>query len=142
MLPAWEPIQETVKRFLEAGFSASAALASMLVAVNGAAGDARAGIASRAFERILQCVLATMDKHPLGFARLLPPFLTFYGHTALMAMDAAALASMRAKARVLLTRFLARALLCPYYRQDWVDAQAGGVLRASTKHACRLCSSI
>ena len=98
----------------------------------GAATEKHWNAAGRAFERILQCVLATMDRHPLGFARLLPPFLTFYGHTALVAVDAAALASMRAKARVLLTRFLARALLCPYYRQDWLDAQAGaGPLSAS-----------
>ena len=47
LLPTWEPIRDTVTRFLEAGFSASSALAGMLAAGDGAAGDTRASIASR-----------------------------------------------------------------------------------------------
>ena len=42
-----------------------------------------------------------------------------YGHTAIIAMDAAALRRVRGKTRVQLTRFLARALLCPFFSQDW-----------------------
>jgi hypothetical protein len=87
--------------------------------------NARAEIAARAFERMLQCVLATLDRHPLHFAAFLPAFLRLYGHAALMAMSASSLQRMRAKTRVLLTRFISRALLCPMYTRPWLDAQRG-----------------
>ncbi len=41
-------------------------------------------------------------------------------------MDGAALRAVRGKTRVLLTRFLARALLCPIYSQDWLDSRPKG----------------
>ena len=43
-------------------------------------------------------------------------------------MDGAALRAVRGKTRVLLTRFLARALLCPIYSQDWLDGRPKGDL--------------
>ncbi len=43
-------------------------------------------------------------------------------------MDGAALRAVRGKTRVLLTRFLARALLCPIYSQDWLDSRPKGDL--------------
>ena len=51
-----------------------------------------------------------------------------YGHTAIIAMDAGALRRVRGKTRVLLTRFLARALLCPIFSQEWVDRRLKGTL--------------
>ena len=54
-------------------------------------------------------------------------------------MDAGALRRVRGKTRVLLTRFLARALLCPVYTPEWLDARPKGVLCAGshlfTEHA-------
>ncbi len=56
--------------------------------------------------------------------------LTRYGHTAIIAMDAAALRRVRGKTRVLLTRFLARALLCPIFSQEWAERpQKGGIIQ-------------
>lgn len=52
--------------------------------------------------------------------------LNRYGHTAIIAMDAAALRRVRSKTRVLLTRFLARALLCPIFSQEWIDNRSKG----------------
>lgn len=89
-----------------------------------AADGERAAVAAKSFERALQCVLAALDKQPIAFARFLPVFLSFYGHAALVALDAAALQHVRAKTRVLLTRFLARVLLCPYYTRAWLNGRA------------------
>lgn len=83
----------------------------------------RVATAAKSFERALQCVLAALDKQPVGFARFLPAFLAFYGHAALVALDAAALQHVRPKTRVLLTRFLARVLLCPYYTRSWLEGR-------------------
>ena len=83
----------------------------------------RVATAAKSFERALQCVLAALNKQPVGFARFLPAFLAFYGHAALVALDAAALQHVRPKTRVLLTRFLARVLLCPYYTRSWLEGR-------------------
>lgn len=45
-----------------------------------------------------------------------PYFLKLFVDAALLQLDARALRCMRPKRRVLLVRFLAKALLCPYYR--------------------------
>ncbi len=71
---------------------------------------------TKCFERMLQCVMAALDRDPLDFAQYLPFFLTLYVNDSLLAMDAVTVHRIRAKRRVLVTRFLARALLCPYYR--------------------------
>ena len=41
----------------------------------GPQGDKRAALCSVAFERVGQCVLATLDKQPVEFAASLPQFL-------------------------------------------------------------------
>lgn len=46
----------------------------------------------------------------------MPYFLKLFVDAALLQLDAPSLRSMRPKRRVLLVRFLAKALLCPYYR--------------------------
>ncbi len=135
--------------------------------------DGQNAIAAKAFERMLQCVIAAMDRyrlqptkkpaiassacqivvsgvstqswhsffalaccgmmsvndtrvcfrHVLSFAAFLPAFLTLYGHAALSAMSAAELQRVRPKTRVLLVRFISRALLCPVYSQAWLDSR-------------------
>jgi hypothetical protein len=50
------------------------------------------------------------------FAEYVPYFLKLFVDAALLQLDAATLRAMRPKRRVLLVRFLAKALLCPYYR--------------------------
>jgi len=49
-------------------------------------------------------------------AEYVPYFLKLFVDAALLQLDAATLRAMRPKRRVLLVRFLAKALLCPYYR--------------------------
>jgi hypothetical protein len=74
-----------------------------------------------------------------SYSNLNAALLRRYGHTAIVAMDASALRRVRGKTRVLLTRFLARALLCPVYTREWLDARPKGVLHAIislfTEHA-------
>ncbi|BDA43024.1 Importin-11 [Coccomyxa sp. Obi] len=127
LLPDWDALLPEVTQFLEALHQASAATVTMLVPdlspTGGPAGRERAATAAKSFERALQCVLAALDKQPLGFARFLPAFLAFYGHAALVALDATALQHVRPKTRVLLTRFLARVLLCPYYTSSWLEGR-------------------
>ena len=84
--------------------------------------------ASQAYERMIQCVMTALDRNPLDFAACIPHFLTLYCDTALVTMDAATVHSIRAKRRVLLTRFLARALLSPFYRQEWLLSPVPGSL--------------
>lgn len=55
--------------------------------------------------------------------------------SALIGLDAATVRAMRPKRRVLLVRFISKALLNPYYRQEWVESplprESGtGLLRA------------
>ena len=83
-------------------------------------------IAAKAIERMIQVVMAALDRSPLEFAAYLPFFLELYCTNALVGMDAVAVHRIRAKRRVLLTRFLARALLCPYYRPEWTNQDLSG----------------
>lgn len=46
----------------------------------------------------------------------MPYFLKLFVDAALLQLDAPSLRGMRPKRRVLLVRFLAKAMLCPYYR--------------------------
>ena len=93
--------------------------------------------ASRAFERMIQCVMTALDRNPLDFAACLPHFLKLYCETALVSMDAATVHSIRAKRRVLLTRFLARALLSPFYRHEWLHSPVPGMSLMSEVHLKR-----
>jgi hypothetical protein len=73
-------------------------------------------LGGRIHERICKCIIAHLDSHPLPFAEYVPYFLKLFVNAALLQLDAATLRGMRPKRRVLLVRFLAKALLCPYYR--------------------------
>ena len=61
-----------------------------------------------------------LDRNPVEFAAFLPPFLSLYSTNALTAPDAAGVYALPAKRRVLLTTFLARALVCPHYEPDMI----------------------
>lgn len=52
---------------------------------------------------------------------------------ALVEQDAAAVRAMRPKLRVLLVRFIAKCLLNPFYRPEWVEAPCPG---ACENHVC------
>ena len=69
---------------------------------------------------MLQCVIMALDRNPVEFAAFLPPFLALYSTNALTAPDAAGVYALPAKRRVLLTTFLARALVCPHYEPDMI----------------------
>ena len=69
---------------------------------------------------MLQCVIMALDRNPVEFAAFLPPFLSLYSTNALTAPDAAGVYALPAKRRVLLTTFLARALVCPHYEPDMI----------------------
>ena len=59
-------------------------------------------------------------------AEYVPYFLKLFVDAALLQLDAATLRAMRPKRRVLLVRFLAKALLCPYYRCERTSGRGGG----------------
>ena len=59
-----------------------------------------------------------LDRNPVEFAAFLPPFLALYSTNALTAPDAAGVNALPAKRRVLLTTFLARALVSAHYEPD------------------------
>ena len=75
----------------------------------------RESICGRAFERMTQCLMAALDKNTTAFAAYVPFFLSLYTNNALLSLDAGQVHRMRYKRRVLVTRFLARVLLCPVY---------------------------
>lgn len=80
----------------------------------------RVSTANKARVRMLQCVIMALDRNPVEFAAFLPPFLSLYSTNALTAPDAAGVYALPAKRRVLLTTFLARALVCPHYEPDMI----------------------
>lgn len=82
---------------------------------------------------MLQCVIMALDRNPVEFAAFLPPFLSLYSTNALTAPDAAGVYALPAKRRVLLTTFLARALVCPHYEPDMIKfiKMKGGVPESS-----------
>lgn len=69
---------------------------------------------------MLQCIITALDRNPVEFAAFLPPFLALYSTNALTAPDATGVAALPAKRRVLLTTFLARALVCPHYEASMI----------------------
>ena len=86
---------------------------------------------------MLQCVIMALDRNPVEFAAFLPPFLALYSTNALTAPDAAGVYALPAKRRVLLTTFLARALVCPHYEPDMIKfIKMKGMLLISFAGTC------
>jgi len=107
------------------GAQAAAALAGILFTGPAAAAAVEAGSAgshiillSKCWERLLQIGLIAMDRHTVSFAQHIPAWASLCVNTALLGMDSAAVHSIRPKSRVLLTRFVARAMLQPFYREE------------------------
>ena len=95
------------------------------------AAAAWADLGGRVHERLAAMVTAHMAACPLPFGPLLPHFLKLFVGSALVALDAATLRAMRPKRRVWLVRFIAKALLCPYYRAEWLEVNAGYLAAAA-----------
>lgn len=73
-------------------------------------------------ERCTKCAISVLQYYPVPFAAMVPIFLNLFVENALIALDAATVRAMRAKRRVLMVRFIAKTLLCPFYRSEWVKA--------------------
>ena len=71
---------------------------------------------SKCWERLIQIALVSMDRHTIAFASHVPAWANLCVGMALLGMDANAVHSIRPKSRMLLTRFVARALIQPLYR--------------------------
>ncbi|KAL6783825.1 hypothetical protein ACKKBG_A03665 [Auxenochlorella protothecoides x Auxenochlorella symbiontica] len=104
----------------------------------------RGALLCKAWERLLQCALAGLDRHPLAFAAHVPAWATLCASTALLGLDAAAVHHIRTKSRVLLTRFTARVLIQPMYRPDFINlhAQGFGVLTSAYDRSQRYLPSL
>ncbi|GAX82609.1 hypothetical protein CEUSTIGMA_g10035.t1 [Chlamydomonas eustigma] len=76
-------------------------------------------LAGKLCERMTRCVIAALDHYAVPFAIMVTPFLELYVENALISLDAATVRAMRAKRRVGLVRFIAKALLNPFYRPEW-----------------------
>ncbi|KAL4518028.1 hypothetical protein Ndes2526A_g01512 [Nannochloris sp. 'desiccata'] len=104
---------------------AAAAIAGPLFSGPAAAAAVEAGSAgshtillSKCWERLLQIALIAMDRHTVAFAQHIPAWASVCINTALLRMNSEAVHSIRPKTRVLLTRFVARAMLQPFYREE------------------------
>ncbi|MEW5315516.1 MAG: hypothetical protein WDW38_006938 [Sanguina aurantia] len=73
-------------------------------------------------ERMVRVVLVVLETYPVPFAEFVPFFLQLFVNSALVDQDAVAVRAMRPKLRVLLVRFIAKCLLNPFYRPEWVEA--------------------
>ncbi|KAL4448640.1 hypothetical protein ABPG75_005859 [Micractinium tetrahymenae] len=146
VLQDFEGVEDAITAFLSELHQAAAAIAPQLLsdplaaaAVAAAAEDGEAAAAAAAvgnpqlerwqllgknWERLLQVALVTMDRHTFQFAAHLPPMLQLCINAALLAMDASLVHPIRAKARVVLVRFCARALLQQLYRRDFIEGSA------------------
>lgn len=126
LLPDLKDIEQEFNAMLQEGAQAAGMVAGPLFAnqANGAAAavsvesDPYVTALSKCWERLLQVALVAMDRHTIAFAAHVPAWVSLCINTALLGMDAAAVHGIRAKSRVLLTRFVARAMLQPLYRKD------------------------
>ena len=57
--------------------------------------DSRTRALGKCWERVAQCSVVALDKHPTSFARFLPDFLSHFVSTALFGMNAAAVHHIR-----------------------------------------------
>jgi hypothetical protein len=83
---------------------------------------------SKCWERLLQIALVAMDRHTVPFAQHIPAWASLCVNTALLGMDSAAVHGIRPKSRVLLTRFVARAMLQPFYREETANEEENMML--------------
>ncbi|GLI59709.1 hypothetical protein VaNZ11_001566 [Volvox africanus] len=84
--------------------------------------DQWSDLSGKLYERLAGLAIAYLDAAALPFAGYVPTFLELFVKSALIGLDAATVRAMRPKRRVLLVRFISKALLNPFYRQEWVEA--------------------
>lgn len=81
--------------------------------------DVQAKLYSKCWERLLQIAQVAMDRHTVGFAQHIAAWVGLCVNTVLLGlMDSSTIHGIRAKSRMILTRFVARAMLQPLYQQD------------------------
>lgn len=78
---------------------------------------------SKCWERLLQIALVSMDRHTVSFAVHIPQWANLCVETALLRMNATEVHNIRSKSRILLTRFVARALIQPLYRFEAIEKE-------------------
>ena len=98
--------------------TAAAGVAAAAAAVENGSAGSHITLMSKCWERLVQIALVAMDRHTVAFAVHVPAWASLCVNTALLGMDSAAVHGIRPKSRVLLTRFVARAMLQPFYRQE------------------------
>uniref|UniRef100_A0A7S3VSI4 Importin N-terminal domain-containing protein n=1 Tax=Dunaliella tertiolecta TaxID=3047 RepID=A0A7S3VSI4_DUNTE len=91
-------------------------------ALDPAATRAWTELARKVFEHAGRAMIAYLDNYAIPFAGFVAPFLTLFVNGALISLSAEEVRNMRPKFRVILVRFIAKALLNPYYRPEWVNA--------------------
>jgi hypothetical protein len=84
---------------------------------------------SKCWEQVLQIGIVGMDKHPVLFSPSLSQWMSLCIHTAILQVDAKTIHTIRPKSRVLVTKFLARALLQPLYRKGGPHIGISGFLQ-------------
>lgn len=139
LIRVWGESADQLHIFLSEGAQAAEAIAKSHFAstIVGGEVDKHKTLLSKCWERLLQCAIVAMDKFPIIFARHMPAWIPLTINTALFEMDAASVHHIRPKSRVLLTRFVARALLQPLYRPEYVQRRAaldGGILSEEHMH--------
>eukprot|EP00217_Crustomastix_stigmatica_P013008 CAMPEP_0183808506 /NCGR_PEP_ID=MMETSP0803_2-20130417/43761_1 /TAXON_ID=195967 /ORGANISM="Crustomastix stigmata, Strain CCMP3273" /LENGTH=369 /DNA_ID=CAMNT_0026053303 /DNA_START=54 /DNA_END=1159 /DNA_ORIENTATION=- len=92
------------------------------------AAPAASAVAAKHRRLLAECATLALDSHPADFAPMLGPFVRQLME-AILALPADALAA-DPKWALILTRFLARALLCPLYDPARVEEELGGASRA------------
>ena len=131
LLSELKDVENEFNMVMHEGAEAAAAVAGPLFSgQNGTAAavdsgaDPHTALLSKCWERLVQIALVSMDRHTLAFAPHVPAWATLCANTALLGMDAAAVHGIRPKSRVLLTRFVARAMLQPMYSRDSPEDEA------------------
>lgn len=131
LLPDLREIEPEFDALMREGEQAASAVAGPLfsgpaaaAAVEAGSADAHVTLLSKCWDRLIQTALVAMDRHTIPFASHVPSWASLCVNTALLGMDSAAVHAIRAKSRVLLTRFVARAMLQPLYRKETATEEA------------------
>ena len=125
LLPEVRDVEQEFDSLMREGSQAASAVAGPLfsgpagaAAVEAGSANAHVTLLSKCWDRLIQTALVAMDRHTIPFAPHVPAWASLCVNTALLGMDSAAVHGIRAKSRVLLTRFVARAMLQPLYRRE------------------------
>ncbi len=96
--PDLRDMEQPYKILMQEGVGAATAMAGHLFSgppPAEAEDDPHRHLLSKCWERLLQIVVVTMERHPLDFAPFVPQWITLCVNTALLGMDAAAVQHIR-----------------------------------------------